>query len=434
MFITEKNMRLSYPENPSLFGNYSMRLLFFATIALLLLSFIVLAPAPRLAHAADTHYSIDEISTFIKVERNGSIKVSEKRVVTFNDQNTGIINYLYIPESNETLKITSVNYAPVDNGGTPLSSFTRLQMIDSNPDQQGKNPNDVIPSTYAESIKQPWYSYSLKEGMLRCYFPFKHFEAQNIKSKEYDASALQENSLCKSYIIEINYEIIHRIRVYRDIAELFWRYAHVSLPVNSYNINLQVSLPVSNPSPTLHNDGTTVAWGHSIDEGTFNVNPDGSITYHFDEIRQGNYADAHIMFPANWINEINPLAPNQFSELHKHIAIEEERNWVDTQFREAAWDNKVRILFLIIVSLVIVIGGIAIIRKPDNETIKLVLLRMAATLGIITLFEHLFFNESLTTSILALFALILALIVLFLSKRDFVKDKHGQLEEETHED
>ena len=429
----KKNIRFTIFEHGDLSWPLFLRTLGFLSLVLIVFFLMYFLSAPCKAYAADEHYNINELSTFIKVHRDGSINVTERRVVTFNNQNSGIINYLYVPENNETLKITSVIYAPVDDGGTPLSNWTRLQMIDSDPEKQGKSPQDVIPESYAEAISQPWYSYSLRDGMLRCYFPFKHFEADNMKSKEYDASALQENSLCKSYVIEINYSVIHRIRVYRDIAELFWRYAHGSLPVNSHNINLQVSLPVDNPSPSIQTDGTVVAWGHSIDEGTFSVNPGGSVTYHFDIVRQGNYAEAHIMFPAHWINEINPLAPNQFSELHKHIAIDEEKNWVDTKLREATWDNRVRVLFLVLVAILIVFGGIAIIRKPDNDTIKLVLLRMTATLGIITLFEHLFFKEELTTNILALFTLALALITFFASRRNVENNEYSQPEQETHE-
>ena len=365
------------------------------------------------AYAADGGYSIDELSTEITVETNGAAHIVERQTVTFDTHNNGVVWYLHVPEDGESVRISSVRAAPVDDGGTQLGDWVRLQMIDSNPRLQGSGPGDTAAPSLRFAKVQPWYSYNIGDGMVRCYFPTGRQASQLQASPSASGSsqgATEEAEDFHTYVIETDYTVAHRVRVYRDVAELYWRYVNDSLPADAKNVNLQVKLPVP---PDMEPDAVRTsirAWGHGPTEGTFTVGDDGTVTYHLDYIAKGSYAEAHIIFPASWMTDMAPNAANRFSSLRGPSAIAEEAEWVDIAQREMAWDNNVRALFLGIAGVVILIGLVSALRHGRSPLMRRALMRTAATLAIIALGESLFFREPLTTLVLLALALVIAAV------------------------
>lgn len=369
-----------------------------AICALCACAFALVMGLPATALAANGSYSVDELSTEITVQTDASAIAVERQVVTFENQNAGMVWYLRSPSGNESVRINSVRVAPVDDGGTPLGEWTRLQMIDTDPKMQGQWPGDTAALGLTTDKTQPWYSYNISDGMLRCWFP---------------TSGNAEGH--RTYAVEVNYTVYNCVYAYRDVGELYWRYVHDSLPSSVNEVNLQVKLPAPEGA-TVKPGEDVLAWGHGPDGGTFDISANGTVTYHLDHIARGYYAEAHLIFPASWLTNLPEGAAtgNQFADTRRTEAIDEESEWVDAAMREANWDNKVRVLFLCLAVAVILVGTIGVIRRGRSPLARRALIRTAATLGIMALAEKLLFREPLAFYLLLALAAVVAFVSLVL--------------------
>ena len=165
--------------------------------------------------------------------------------------------------------------------------------------------------------------------------------------------------------------------------------------------------------------GETVrAWGHGPDGGTLEISENGTLTCHVDVVERGNYAEAHVIFPSWWLDNIADGSANVFTELRQTTAIAEEAQWVDASKRGETWDFKVRVLFMAIAVVVILAGLAAVARFGRSARSRRALVRVAATLGIVALGAQLFFREPVTTGLLAAFTAIVAAASLMLPAHD----------------
>lgn len=354
-------------------------------------SFVIAFLFPSNAFAVGSGYSIDELSTELHVDADGAVHVVEHQIVTFEDRNEGYIWYLHAPEQDESVKINVIRTVPVDNGGALTGEWTKLQMIDVDVARQGASPGDT--ASYALRMRQvqPWYSYSISDGMVRSYFPAES----------------------GAYLIESDYTVSNRILVYRDVAELYWRYAQDSLPVEAHDVTLQVSLPAPFEEGADRSQDI-LAWGHGPNNGSFAIGENGTVVYHVDWLERGTYAEAHILFPAYWMTSMRENAPRLYSELHMQDAIAAESEWVDSYSRGANWDYEVRVLFLGIAAVMIFIGVVCLALFGRTYRSRRALIRVACALGIVALATNLFFKEPLTVVMLLAVALIVLVVALCL--------------------
>ena len=195
--------------------------------AVCLLVVLALA-APGAAFAAEGDYSIDELSTEVAVETNAATHVIERQIVTFDTRNAGYIWYLHVPEDGEAVRISSIRVAPVDDGGSVIGDWTRLQLVDSRAAIQGANPGDKAALSLRSTRTQPWYSYNIGDGKVRCWFPVGadvrtrlEQAAEEATADDSEELAIDESLLATRYVIEADYTISHRVRVYRDVGELY---------------------------------------------------------------------------------------------------------------------------------------------------------------------------------------------------------------------
>ena len=371
------------------------------------------------AYAANGDYTIDELSTEITIEPNATAHIIERQVVTFEEDNLGLVWYLHVPEDGESVRISNVRVAPVDDGGAVLGNWVRLQMFDSNPSLQGRNPGDTAASSVRTKSIQPWYSYKIGDGMMRCYFPLvRNADEGSEANGSTSNSASTQEPPYRTYAIETDYTIRNRVRVYRDVAELYWRYVNDSLPSDSDDVNLLVRLPLPEGIEPAEVVESVTAWGHGPNEGTFVIEGDGTVTYHIDHISRGNYAEAHIIFPSYWMSSMDPNATNWFSDVRGPDAIAEEAEWVDVSQRGATWDNNVRVLFLVLAVFIILAGVLGVLRHGRSPKARRALIRVSATFVIVALAENLFFREPLTTLMLFILAAIVLLVAFMLPLKD----------------
>ncbi len=358
-------------------------------LALSLLSVLL---APCSAFAA-TNYTIDELSTELTVNPDGSVRVVSRQVLTFDGANRGYTWYLHQLGVAESVRINSISVAEVDDGGTPLDGWTRLQMFDVKAEQQGKWPGDSAGSEWRREGMQPWYSYDLWNGMVRSWFP----------------------AADGTYMIEADYTITNYVNVYRDIAELSWRYAHGSVPVDSSDVSLQVVLPVP-PDAVVEPGENVIAWGHGPHDGRFAVNEDGTVIYSIDFLETGHYGEAHIIFPSSWMTAMASNAPHLYTEMHKQEVLAEESQWVDASMRGAAWDYKVRVLCFLLAAAVLLVGLVIVLRRGIVPRSRRTLIRVSCILAIEALAVNLLFNEPFTVWCLLGAAAVVAVAALFMPR------------------
>ena len=346
-------------------------LIAFAMLVVLLLPAQALV-APRLAYAADPGYSIDQLTTDIYVETDSSMPVVERQVLTFGQQGKGLVWHLQEFEQSEPVKIASVRVVRLDSEGAAADDWLSLHHADCKPEEQGLKPGDVPDASWRGTDVQPWYSYSISDNMVRCYFPA-------------DAG---------TYMLEVDYTVMRRVTVFRDVGELYWRYAQSDMPVDARDVTLRVALPVP-AGYEIQPNSTVMAWGHGPADGTFSVGEDGSVTYHVDVVQAGHYAEAHLLFPASWIDNIAIQAPNHQTEMR-------------------------RMPLVAIAVLVAIVAEIAFGRSPRTRRW---FVRIAATLGVIALAEQAFFREPLTTCVLLIAAAVIALLAGSLPLNDEVPEE-----------
>ena len=170
-------------------------------------------------------------------------------------------------------------------------------------------------------------------------------------------------------------------------------------------------------------NSTVMAWGHGPADGTFSVGEDGSVTYHVDVVQAGHYAEAHLLFPASWIDNIAIQAPNHQTEMRRSDAIAEESEWLDQSARASIWDNKVRVMFMPLVAIAALVAIVVAIAFGRSPRTRRWFVRVAATLGIIALAEQAFFREPLTTCVLLAATAVIALLAGGLPLNDEVPEE-----------
>ena len=356
-------------------------------LAYFILMAALLFPLP--AFAAPT-YTVEQRSTELTVETDASVHVVDYDKFAFTSPNEGIVRYFYQPESRESVKVLDVRVAPVDENGDLASDWTKLVMVDSDPESQGASPGSAAaPGERGDGVR-PWYSYDISDGMMRLYFP----------------SAAGE-----TYLVETDYVVTNRARVFRDVGELYWRYAHSSSPVDCADVSLQVVLPL--PADAVVEPGeNVVAWGHGPADGTFRIGEDGTVSYHVDCVPAGHYAECHVLFPVSWLSNVSGDSPQYRTEARRAAAMSEEEGWLDANARASIWDNKVRVLFgALIVACVLLALVMAAVRK-DPIRLRLSLVRISTTLLIVGIAEHLFFKEPTTTAMMLVAAAGVAMVAL----------------------
>ena len=363
--------------------------------ATLFVAALALFFAPSQALASHAAYSIDRISTDLYVETNGSIHVIERHVYTFSQPNSGIVRHLHEIKGHESVKISSVRTAPIDQAGALVQDWTKLQLVDSDPATQGRKPGDSCEASLRGPDVRPWYSYNISDGMLRLFFPAD----------------------MGTYIVEADYIVASLLDVYRDVGELNWRYAHSDEAVVAHDVTLRVALPVP-ASASIEPNTTVLAWGHGPTDGSFAIGEDGSVTYHVDEVDASHYAEAHVLFPSHWIDNLEGGASKRKTEARRLAAISEEEDWVDVSARASIWDNKVRVLFLPLIAIAALAAIVCVARFGRTARTRRWLVRIATTLGIIAVAEQAFFREPLTTALLLAGAAVIAILSLRLPQAD----------------
>lgn len=117
------------------------------------------------------------------------------------------------------------------------------------------------------------------------------------------------------------------VNAWADTAEFYWEIVPSDWEVPSENVTCTIHLPV--PDGEQVDGGINVrAWGHGPLNGE--VSFDGNdVVYTVPNVNDGDYAEARITFPVEWLSEVEPSTTSMLSAIR-----EEEREWADEANRE----------------------------------------------------------------------------------------------------
>ncbi len=284
-------------------------------------------------------YANPSVTTVAQMQTNGSMRVSEQRDYSFSEKYS-IITWPFTGlSSKQPVEIEAVRIILMDQEGNIVRDWSALESVpfqsawrDLASETQGiaanveaaaeakgtpNNANSATADTSATaatadtaddvSIPAPG-SYSFDERRNVLYVFPGDFESTTV--------------------IECDYVINNAALVYDDTAELYWDYAPSRQGVNTKNLDVQIQMPV--PEGAVVTPGENLrAWGHGP-EGTVEVRSDGTVAYFVPELRDGQYAQAHVLFPREWLTNITVQSKLAKSGTRFDDAVAEEETWTDT--------------------------------------------------------------------------------------------------------
>ena len=294
-----------------------------ATFCLLVAAFALAALTPAAAQAKS--YTVPEVDIDAEVLPSGDLHVVEKRHFSFDGSYSCVFwNF----ESSNVDKadrhgytVNSVKIAQYDAGD---ESSAKTQKLGSVPFQT-KWRDSGGPGSDA-------WSYDKADTSLYVFF----------SAEDQDMTAT------------IDYTVDQAAIAYEDVGEIYWKYIGSGWDVDSQNVTCTIHTPV--PIGTKVQAGDNLrAWGHGPLDGTVNIASDGTVVYKVDKISSGQYGEARVVFPVEWLTKLSDTAKkNHGDELGLDTILEEESNWAD-----AANAQRIASLVFIIVFIALSIALIA---------------------------------------------------------------------------
>lgn len=126
--------------------------------------------------------------------------------------------------------------------------------------------------------------------------------------------------------IKLDYHVENMAQAYDDVAEIYWKYVGSQWAEPSSNITCTVSLPI--PEGVVAQLGENVrAWGHGDLGGTVSFGEDRSVVFFSPNIASGEFAEARIAFPVEWLTAAPAEATYSGNRLDTILT--EEQQWAD---------------------------------------------------------------------------------------------------------
>lgn len=263
------------------------------------LACVALALVPGQAFAKS--YTMPKVDIQAQVETDGALQVAEQRTFDFNGDFTAVWwTFDGLPE-NASVEVNGVRMANVDADGTVTDEWTTL-------------PNEAFVLSWRDSggPGKDAYSFDAPKNSVYVFF----------------------NASDERRIIELDYTVVNGAQAYEDVGEVYWKYIGSQWEANSDNVTMTLALPV--PQGTEVDPGNNVqAWGHGPLDGTVTVNADGSVTYRVPQVSVGQYAEARVVFPVDWLTNLSAESA-QLHQGEKRLdeVLAKEKDWADDANRQ----------------------------------------------------------------------------------------------------
>lgn len=256
-----------------------------AFVAASVMALLVFFGAPHQIYAKE--YSITAVSIDAGVDTQGNLLVLEKRTFSFEGDFNGV--YWDIPSG-------------VYEGKTITPQISQVGLVEN---------DQMLPFTATPSGENSTYQLSQKDNAVEV----------KLYSKQSDTEAT----------FYISYVLPQLATRWQDTAELYWKFVSDGWDVESQNVSCTIHLPV--PTGQTVTAGQNVsAWGHGPLDATVSF-VDGAVRFQVPGVGTSEYAEARIVFPANWLTEATTTPQDKLESIKN-----EEAAWAQkaNETREAA--------------------------------------------------------------------------------------------------
>lgn len=263
-----------------------------ASLLLAVVALLVAAPTEAFAKS----YDMTKVDIAAQANTDGSLTVVEQRTFDFDGKFTAVWWTFEGLPSNAKLIVNSMRMANVDGDGNVAGEWEALPSVPFVFDWRHEGGPGID-------------AYSVDTPMNTVYAFF------NIK----DAKA----------IIELDYTVVNGVQAYKDVGEVYWKYVGDQWEEPSSDVNMTLTLPV--PQDVAVEAGQNVrAWGHGPLDGSLTINADGSVSYTVPKVHDGQYAEARVVFPVEWLTHLSYQdASLHGDETHLDQVLTEEKGWAD---------------------------------------------------------------------------------------------------------
>ena len=287
------------------------------------------AVALRPGSACAASYTIPAVDIAAQAETDGSLHVVEQRTFDFEGEHT-VVAWTFddLPEGSEIV-VNSVRMVSMGADGAA--------------------------SGYPQVLGSVPFVLSWRDGGGPGGDAYSFDRARNTVYVFFDATDERR-------LIELDYTLIDGVTAYSDIGEVDWKFIDGEWAADSENVTLTVSLPV--PSGATVEPGANVrAWGHGPGDGTVEVGDDGGVVYRIPRVEDGSFAEAHVIFPADWLTNL----PSGTAQPHRadrglSAALSEEEAWVDRDSRAFSIELVHIIACALVCAAAVLVGLVAYLR------------------------------------------------------------------------
>lgn len=306
-----------------------------ALAAACLIALCVLVCAPTSAQAKS--YTMPEVSIDATVMPNGDMHVVEKRHFSFDGSFTCVWWNFEASDVAQTDRhgytINSVKLATYNEGE---ESSTKPKTLQSVPFQTSWR-DEGGPGTTS-------WSYDKQQTSLYVFF--------DVYDQDMTAT--------------IDYTVKQAAIAYQDVGEIYWKYVASEWGVDSENVTCVIHPPV--PVGTKITAGENLrAWGHGPLDGTVDITSAGDVVYKVGKVSSGNYGEARVVFPVEWLTELSSQAKIAHGdELGLNTILDEEAHWADEANARRIASMALIVLFIVL-SLALVVFSIVMFVRHGRD-------------------------------------------------------------------
>lgn len=232
-------------------------------------------------------YSMPHVGITAEVQTDGALSVDERRTFDFDGSFTCVWWTFDSLPAGSSLEVRGVSLTPASGSAVQLA--------------------EVPFQTQWRTSGGPGYaSYSVDVAAHSVYV---FFQADD-----------------ERLTVDLSYVMSGAAQPHSDVAELYWQYVGSQWAEASDDVECAITLPV--PVGTSAEAGENVhAWGHGPLDGNVSLNGDGTVTYTVASVPSGQFAEARITFPTEWLTAVDASAIAADEALPGILS--EEQQWAD---------------------------------------------------------------------------------------------------------
>lgn len=286
----------------------------FVLRALFLVAAVMLSACllPGRAHAGASADAAS-IRTVAQVQTDGALHVVEQRTFVFEGERSGLFWPVTSLEEDSVLEVSSVRFAPCTLQGGIAGEWTALPRASISSELEaaiqatsGRTGSLDAQAAALRTVVDPGFHADVAERGIYLLFPPTEGRV----------------------VFECDLAVTNAVRAFDDTAELYWDYVPADADASAASVNVSVQLPMPEGMEAVVGQNV-FAWGHGA-AGTVNVKEDGTVAFHVPELLRGQYAQAHVLFPQQWLTNLSFKAQHAHSGTRLDEAKSEEETWTDT--------------------------------------------------------------------------------------------------------